>query len=666
MATRPKPITAAMPGSYEIVSANFADSRIPSMVKSFGKEYCDYGDRNDYPEYLLHLLNKSAKHSAIINGKNTYIFGNGFKAANDTPQAAFFLNKANERQSWNEIGKVASLDIEASGGFYLQVIPKMGGVGYNYYHVPFKYMRTNESESTFYYRKDWQKFSEVANVYPKFYPGIKEAAIFFYKEYNANGGVYPLPSWVACCNWVESDIEVSKHTLTNAKSGFSASKFINFYDGEPDERKKNSITKRMENAATGAEGKKLLIGFNNDPSKRPTIDDLGTSDLTKEDFTTVDNLITNNIFSGHSITHPLLFGIQQEGKLGSASELKTAFEIFKNTYCNAKQRNLESVVNYFAKIEGVQDEIKIVDIQAISDQVNLVDFKELIPKDWILEKLGIDATKYTTVEQAAEVANATTTNSVMTNLTGRQMQQISRIVRQYTQEKLTKQQAALMLKNGFGFTDADVNAYLGIDDDPGTDDAAFTSQYNEVDVAEMFAEVGEARENFTVIKSKSYSEDDDEFQMGFKAQTELTETEAQVAELIKKTPSLTAMDIAVILKSSVDVVRGIISKMESDGVLSGLSGGIRKLLKPPAKSIRPEILVRYSYEKRAIAPGPELIPTSRPFCVKLINQDRLYSRQDIQKISERLGYSVFKRSGGFWGKNIQCRHEWRSQLVIKK
>ena len=28
----------------------------------------------------------------------------------------------------------------------------------------------------------------------------------------------------------------------------------------------------------------FLIGFNNDPAKKPTIDDLGASDLTKEDF----------------------------------------------------------------------------------------------------------------------------------------------------------------------------------------------------------------------------------------------------------------------------------------------------------------------------------------------------------------------------------------------
>jgi hypothetical protein len=36
---------------------------------------------------------------------------------------------------------------------------------------------------------------------------------------------------------------------------------------------------------------------------------------------------------------------------------------------------------------------------------------------------------------------------------------------------------------------------------------------------------------------------------------------------------------------------------------------------------------------------------SRPFCGKLMELDRLYSRKDIEAISERLGYSVWDRWG---------------------
>jgi transposase len=225
-----------------------------------------------------------------------------------------------------------------------------------------------------------------------------------------------------------------------------------------------------------------------------------------------------------------------------------------------------------------------------------------------------------------------------------------------------------MLKNGFGFSDADVDAYLGIDSDPGTDDAKFESQYNEVDVAEMFSHIGNSRDEYTIIKSKSYSEDDDEFSFGFKTATEL-DLEKKVSELINTNNTITALAISEILKISIETVQILIKKMETDGVLSGVSGGARRLLKPPVKISNTELLVRYSYEKRPEATGPSILKTTRPFCAKLVAQDRLYSRQDIQTLSLRLGYSVFKRSGGFWNHNgiidSQCRHEWRSQLVIK-
>jgi cell fate (sporulation/competence/biofilm development) regulator YlbF (YheA/YmcA/DUF963 family) len=213
-----------------------------------------------------------------------------------------------------------------------------------------------------------------------------------------------------------------------------------------------------------------------------------------------------------------------------------------------------------------------------------------------------------------------------------------------------------------------VDAYLGIDDDPATNDAEFESQFSELDVAEMFSTIGHSKEGFTIVKSKSYSEDDDEFAFAFKTAKEL-ELEKKVAELINSNNSMTAIAISEILKVSIETVQNLIKKMEADGVLSTISNGIRKVIKPPVNTASPELLVRYSYEKRPEASGPSILPTTRPFCAKLVAQDRLYSRQDIQTLSMRLGYSVFKRAGGFWNRNgvidSQCRHEWRSQLVFK-
>lgn len=673
----PRRYTKAMPVKntndemIEVGAMEFADSRIPLMEKKRGVDFVPFGDRNDYPTYLLWLYNKSAKHNAIINGKCVYIMGNGLMTESEPGKV--FLQKANEKQSWDQLMKLACLDIENFGGVYFQVIPKLAG-GFNVYHMSYDRIRANEDNTCFYYRKKWNNTWEQPEAeYPAFNPSNNKTSIFYFKEYRCGKNPYALPSWVAACNWVESDIEVSRHTLTNAKTGFSASKFINFYNGEPDEDKKRKITARLENAATGAEGKKVLIGFNNDPSKRPTIDDLGASDLTKEDFGAVDNLITNNIFSGHNITHPLLFGIQQEGKLGNASELKTAYEIFKNTYVTHKQKQIEEIVGYFSSVAGVEAEYKLKDVEPVGMELDPVQFKELLPKEWILEKFGIDPAKYGIQTAVNNVMPEQMGNETLVKLSGRQQQNLMRIVRLFSQGKLTKGQASIQL-SAYGFTNDQINQYLGIDENPMTADEQFVDDSDEF-IADMFAEYGEDRANFSILKSEVYTGQDDDFQMSFAAVSEFTEREAKILELLKKQPDLSNVQIAEALKYDTNVVDDIVENLVKREIIKAeIVGGIpvRKILERLPAQTLPEIKVLYTYEKRDGVSGPELLKTSRPFCVKMVglSKSRMFSRQDIQKLSERLGYSVFKRAGGYWNNNgtieFQCRHGWMKHVVIKK
>ena len=654
----------------EIQSHQFADSRIPLMEEKRGYDYIPFGDRNDYPNYLLWLYNKSAKHNAIINGKCVYIIGNGIDT--EDPLGKMFLQKANESQSWNQLMKLAALDIENFGGVYFQVIPKLSG-GYNYYHIAYERIRSNEQNSEFYYKKKWEmNLIKPEKCYPKFRPGITETSIFYFKEYRCGKNVYALPSWVAACNWVESDIEVSRHTLTNAKTGFSASKFINFYNGEPNEEKKFKIQTRLENAATGAEGKKLLIAFNNSTTSKPTIDDLGQSDLTKEDFTTVDNLITNNMFSGHNITHPLLFGIQQEGKLGSATELKTAYEIFKNTYITHKQKQIEEIVGYFSGVAGVDADYYIKDVEPVGIELDPVQFKEMLPKAWVLEKLGIDQSKYETVESTSTV-NSNMSNDALVNISGRQQQNLMRIVRLFSQGKLTKGQASIQLQ-AYGFTDDQIKQYLGIDDDPNTNDQSFSDDEFEIDLSEF----GEDRDLYTIVKSVEYNgEDDDSLSFAFAAIDEYTEREQNVLELLKKQPDLSNVQIAEALKYEVKVIDDILeSLVKQKAVEAAIVNGksIRKVLERIPKKSLPEIKVAYTYELRPGVGGPVILPNNRtrPFCKRMveISQRRMFSIKDIQNMSAKLGYSVFKRGGGFWNNNgtieYHCRHNWFKHIIILK
>jgi len=245
-----------------------------------------------------------------------------------------------------------------------------------------------------------------------------------------------------------------------------------------------------------------------------------------------------------------------------------------------------------------------------------------------------------------------------------------------TQEKLNKEQAAILLKQGYGFTDEDVNSYLGIDADPLTQDAKFSDQYNEVDVAMMFDEAGENSEGYHVVKSEYYNGDDSgEFKLQFAAVEQLSELEKQVSEILKKDQKVTNAAIATALGVTIAAVDAVTTKLINDGVISAEKTGtslVRRIVEKTPKSSLPDITVMYRYGKRDGVQGADLLPTSRPFCVAMLtrNKGKLYSRSDIQNISEKVGYSVFNRAGGFWNNNgtvdAQCRHGWFRVVVIKK
>jgi hypothetical protein len=634
-----------------IIFLSFSDSKIPVFKEVRNKEWTLFGEDDQYPDYLLELYNKSAKHNAIVGGKVNYIFGEGLKT--EDPATTSWLNKFNSAgESGNDVCKKSLVDIEAFGGFYWQIIfNQIGGIQ-DIYHLEFKNVRSNHNNTEFYYKRNWKDRKEEVKRFPAFDVDSPRTSIFFFSEYRPGVDTYCLPGFIGSANWIEADIEVSKHTLTNAKTGFSASKMINFFNGEPEEDHKKEIEKRLSEKYGGAEGKKLAITFNNTPDKAPTILDLGASDLTKEDFTHVDEMISQNIYAGHQITSPMLFGIQEPGKLGSHNELRISYEIFKNTYARNKQIQFERVINDFARFKGLAGEIKLQEIDPVgidfSDQVII----QVAPADWVMDKMGIDATKYhlppagtKTISEdpsnptgkpavvPAQQANQIAVNENIKNLTAKQHQQLLRIIRQYSKGQLTQAQATTLLKTSLGLSDEEITSMLGVNQH------GFSTDFSEEDVADMFSECGTSREGFEIITSKKVL---------FQSDQELVQFELNFSHALNEFlfDDDSGNDVSI-----PDEVRRKISE-----------------IKKATKKI-PKIAIKYSYEVQP-GVGPAVIEGTRPFCRKMIQLDRLYSRQDIESISERLGYSVWNRRGGFWNNNgtiePHCRHLWKSNIVVKK
>jgi len=591
----------------------FAEAKQPEFKEKKGEGYIQYGDRNDYPNYLVELFNKSAKHNAIIKSKVHYITANGWSGSDE---AKPFIDQVNRMESLEDLTRKVSLDAELFGGYYLEIIFSVTGQLSEIWHCDYTKIRTNKDNTQFWYKEDWADRAEKAVVYPAFNPANPYGKqILYIKEYRPNMGYYSLPGYFGALNYIESDIEISKHVLGNAQTGFSASKLITLPNGEPSDDEKRNIEKRFTNRFSGSDGKKFILAFVNDSARKPIVDDLGTSDITKEDFGRVDSLIQTNIFSGHQITTPSIFGIAEAGKLGSRSEMRDGYEIFKNTYVNSKQMHLESVFNMLFKYRGIEDaELHIIPTEPIGFEFTENLLKEIAPKEWLLEKAGIDMTKYQAPEEAVTVVQS----------------------------------------------------------------AQFKDDFS------VFFEFGEDKGTYNIWKSRTRFNDDSEYQLF----AEVNQLQANVLDLMAKDKRITPEVLATTLDQSVDTINQVIKKLIDDGHIqpkqytigTGIDENVitEHTLTEPLKNIlekiKPqttELLIRYSYEWKAGFSNADK-KTSRPFCVALLDANKVYSRSDIESLSARLGYSVWDRKGGWYtvpgtdDHEPECRHQWVSNIVTRK
>lgn len=658
----------------DLVILNFQEARQPEYREKRGKGYIEFGEKNDYPNYLLSLYNKSAKHNAIVKGKVNYIIGNGWRSDEADPIAEQFIAQPNQFESLNDLTRKVSVDIEIFGGAYLEVIWSMtGGKLVDVLHIDYTKIRSNADNTQFWYKKDWNERKDEAIAMMAFNTQVRQGKqILYVKEYRPGLDTYALPGYMGALNYIESDIEVSRHVLGNAQTGFSASKLITLPNGEPSPDEKRNIERRFTDRFSGSDGKKFILSFTTDPARKPIIEDLGASDITKEDFTRVDLIIQNNLFAGHQITSPSLFGIAEPGQLGSRTQMRDSYEIFKNTYVNDKQQFLEGVFNELARLKGATSDITIIPVEPIGFELSEAALLQIAPKEWLLEKAGIDLTKYQPVvsgQPSTEQVQAEV-NDNLKNLSGRQYQQLMRVIRQFSQGKITKEIATTMLKAGLGMQDSEINAMLGIDDDPSTDDFQF-SALDEDTVIGMFSECGEPKSNYNILHSKAVFSAREAF-----ADDSLIDRalDKQILALIDKDPKISIDDIAGAVKKSREIVQGRLSYLVESGAISyNPKIEERKLTKPLSKLVDDmEVTtfeVRYSYEWKPIVPSSQrdtAAHPSRQFCRKLIAEDKLWTRKGIEMLSARLGYSVFDRGGGWWGDSPSCRHEWRRNVVVKK
>jgi hypothetical protein len=685
------------------------EHKVPVMLENRSGKYITYGFANEYPYYLLDNYRRSSKHNAIVNGKVNYIMGGGWQAGEDLTveqQARFikFFDGMSSTEDLNDITEKLVLDLELFNGFAVAVTWSKLGTIAKMEHVPFEKIRVDKEEKMFqvadWYNDDMmQLFPKVGDIekIPAFDPENRLGKqLFYYRVYAAGVKHYPLPEYIGGNAWIEADVQVANFHNNNLRNNFWGGYLINFNNGIPTPEEQGDIERQIKRKFSGTDNAgRFVVTFNDDAAKAPTLEPLTPSDMDKQ-FEILNKAIQQEIFIAHRVTNPMLFGVKTEGQLGGRNELVEGYELFKATYVNDRVRKVERMINYLGSFNGVEG-MELIPVEPITERLSEQALLQIMTQDELREKAGLQP-----LEKPADVVGPNpqpdeqpqsveqlSSNDNIKKLSGREYQNLMRIVRQYMQDKITLEMARTMLSAGFGLSAQEIDTMLGVqaqefsepqwgeedDEDYGWGDEEFK-------VLEVVAsKFGCHADDYHVMHSKPMRFDsniDENIRLAF---AELGEEEVELDKKIeayrKKNRDASVEEMAKefgVSKAKVAKRVAYLITKDRYPISRAVDNIAEQNLPKNVKEVAEPVLeVRYKYSWATGFSNKDK-GSSRQFCkvmLDLAGQGKVYTREDIDGISAIMGYSVWNRRGGWYhtpsGVNRpQCRHVWEQQLVIRK
>jgi DNA-binding Lrp family transcriptional regulator len=606
---------------------NFGAHKVPTFKEARGKDWILFGDEGDYknryPEYLLNLYRRSAKHHAIINSKKDYVVGQGW-AVNaeglDTMGLARlqqFIQEPNQYESLNDILEKVALDYELYNGFALEIVynqlnDKIAAI----YHADFARYRSNEDGTKYYYSEDWKKHNPVVEEIDAFNwkePSGKQ--LLYVKGYSPDCKYYPLPTYLGSTGYIELDVEIANFHLNAVKNNFVGGTIVSFYNGEPTLEEQEEIERQIKDKFTGTDNaNSIVLNFADSRDRGVEIQQLNGNDFDKR-FDILNKTVQREIYAGHSVTDPALFGIKEDGIFTSRNQLVDSFELFQNTYVNGRQQFIERVFNDLAAIQGLSNRLFIQDTEPISIQFSENTVVSVMTQEEIREKIGLPK-----LEQPLQAA------------------------------KTSKDEDSILVEyfKNCGSTD-----YEPVGNGKALNFESETSArlHEELNRKYWFAEIDPL--------------------------------DTAILNILKENPATPFLAIAEQLQLSIERVMAGLQRLNEanaikiavDNVLDSTQRAVEvtkegeRLLEqiPPVEE---EFVIRYVYSKRPEASGAAIIPTTRQFCRELVTETeagKSWKLTEIQNIGVSQNRNVWMRGGGFWGKSYHCRHYWEQKLMkVKK
>jgi hypothetical protein len=343
----------------------------PVIIESKNKDFVEYGNDNNYFQYLIDRFLYSNTNHAIITGVANMVYGKGIDATDSN-------RKPNEYAQMISLVKKdclrkVALERKLLGMAALQIGYDKGQVAF-IEHFPMHTLRAEKCNDkgeieAWYYHPDWANYKKGDDLkkIPAFgYGSKKDVEVYIIKPYISGYHYYTPIDYSGALPYAKLEEEISDYLINDVMNGFSGTKVINFNNNIPPEEKRQEVANDVKRKLTGSKGDKVIVSFNASVENKTTVDDIPLNDapahyeyLSKECF--------EKLIVGHRVTSPMLLGIRDTGGgLGNNSnEIETATRLMDNIVIRPYQLEIIEALDEILAINGIALNIYFKTIQPL-------------------------------------------------------------------------------------------------------------------------------------------------------------------------------------------------------------------------------------------------------------------------------------------------------------
>jgi hypothetical protein len=330
----------------------------PAIVEQKNKEWVEYGEDNNYYQYLIDLYYGSPTNNAAIKGISDLIYGEGLEVVKADRHLAGYLDL--KKVFDEDCLRNCAMDLKMLGQYAIHLVKSKDRKKYvAAYHWPIQTLRPEKCNEDgeiegFYFAADWSKLKRGQK--PKRFDafGFDNSAsecILVCKPYSTGNYYFAPVDYQGGTQYANLEIEIANYHINNIMNGLAPSMLINFNNGQPPAEVKDMIEAQIQTKFSGSSNAgKFILSFNDNAETKADITPVQLSDAHNQ-YQFLSTEAGQKIMMAHRITSPMLLGIKDNSGFGNnAEELKTASILFDNTVIRPFQRLLlngvQKVMNY--------------------------------------------------------------------------------------------------------------------------------------------------------------------------------------------------------------------------------------------------------------------------------------------------------------------------------